>query len=99
VVAGASCARPLTPMRTAKPCGRDTRRWYHIRVDAHIAAGLGVSIVPESLRRPSTEGIAYLTLAKTTNLVAPLHLAWRGASMSGALQRLIAEVREMARVG
>ena len=62
-----------------------------------VAAGLGVSIVPESLRRLNTEGIAYLTLAKTTSLVAPLHLAWRGANMSGALQRLIAQVREMAR--
>jgi DNA-binding transcriptional LysR family regulator len=62
-----------------------------------VAAGLGVSIVPESLRRLNTEGIAYLTLAKTTNLVAPLHLAWRGANMSGALQLLIAQVREMAR--
>jgi DNA-binding transcriptional LysR family regulator len=62
-----------------------------------VAAGLGVSIVPESLRRLNTEGIAYLTLAKTTDLVAPLHLAWRGADMSGALQRLIAQVREMAR--
>jgi DNA-binding transcriptional LysR family regulator len=62
-----------------------------------VAAGLGVSIVPESLRRLNTEGIAYLSLAKTSNLVAPLHLAWRGVNMSGAVQRLIGQVRAMAR--
>lgn len=61
-----------------------------------VAAGLGISIVPESLRRLNTEGIAYLSLSKTSNLVAPLHLAWRGVNMSGAVQRLIAQVREMA---
>jgi DNA-binding transcriptional LysR family regulator len=60
-----------------------------------VAAGLGVSIVPESLRSLNTEGIAYLTL-KAANLVAPLHLAWRDANTSGAMQRLIAQVKEMA---
>jgi DNA-binding transcriptional LysR family regulator len=62
-----------------------------------VAAGLGVSMVPESLRRLNTEGIAYLSLATTAEVVAPLHLAWRGINMSGALQRLVAQVREMAR--
>lgn len=62
-----------------------------------VAAGLGVSIVPESMRRLNTEGIAYLALAKTSNLVAPLHLAWRNGNTSGAMQRLIVQVRAMAR--
>ncbi|WP_445491827.1 LysR family transcriptional regulator [Rhodopseudomonas sp. RCAM05734] len=61
-----------------------------------VAAGLGVSIVPESMRRLNTEGIAYLTLSDAPRLVAPLHLAWRSASVSGAMARLIAQVRAMA---
>jgi DNA-binding transcriptional LysR family regulator len=62
-----------------------------------VAAGLGVSIVPESMRRLNTEGIAYLPLSDATVPVAPLHLAWRDAHMSGAMQQLIAQVRKMAR--
>lgn len=61
-----------------------------------VAAGLGVSIVPESMRRLNTEGIAYLALTKTSNLVAPLHLAWHDGNTSGAVQRLLAQVRAMS---
>ncbi|UGV28300.1 LysR family transcriptional regulator [Rhodopseudomonas boonkerdii] len=61
-----------------------------------VAAGLGVSVVPESMRRLDTEGVAYLSLADMPGPVAPLLLAWRAASVSGAMQNLIAHVREMA---
>jgi DNA-binding transcriptional LysR family regulator len=63
-----------------------------------VAAGLGVSIVPESMRRLNAEGITYLALSNAVKLFAPLHLAWRDVNTSGAMQRLIAQVREMARV-
>jgi DNA-binding transcriptional LysR family regulator len=62
-----------------------------------VAAGLGVSIIPESMRRLDTEGIAYLPLPDAPDLVAPLYLAFRAADLSGAAQRLIAQVRAMVR--
>lgn len=62
-----------------------------------VAAGLGVSIIPESMRRLDTEGIAYLPLSGAAGLVAPLHLAWRDVHPSGATTRLIAHVRQMVR--
>jgi DNA-binding transcriptional LysR family regulator len=62
-----------------------------------VAAGLGVSIIPDSMRRLDTEGIAYLPLSDAPELVAPLYLAFRADDQSGAAQRLIAQVRRMAR--
>lgn len=62
-----------------------------------VAAGMGISIIPESMRRLDTEGIAYRPLSDAPDLVAPLLLAWRATELSGATQRLIAQVRAMAR--
>ena len=42
-----------------------------------VAAGLGVSIMPASMRRISVEGVAFLTLTDCPGLVAPLLLATR----------------------
>jgi DNA-binding transcriptional LysR family regulator len=61
-----------------------------------VAAGLGVSIIPASMRRLDTEGIAYLPLSDAPELVAPLHLAYRSGDVSGAARRLIEQVRQMA---
>jgi len=61
-----------------------------------VAAGLGVSIIPESMRRLDTEGIAYRPLSDAPDLVAPLLIAYRAVGLSGAAQRLIAQVRQMA---
>jgi DNA-binding transcriptional LysR family regulator len=63
-----------------------------------VAAGLGVSIVPESMRRLNTEGIAYLPLSDANGPVAPLLLAWRDTAMSGAMNSLIGQVRRMVRM-
>ena len=60
-----------------------------------VAAGLGVSIIPDSMRRLDTEGIAYRPLSDAPDLVAPLYLAYRAADLSGATRRLIAQVRQM----
>ncbi|MFD0938630.1 LysR family transcriptional regulator [Methylobacterium trifolii] len=59
-----------------------------------VAAGLGVSIVPESMARLETNGIAYARLDDAPGLGAPLHLAYREARPGGALGRFIARVRE-----
>jgi DNA-binding transcriptional LysR family regulator len=61
-----------------------------------VAAGLGVSIIPASMCRLDTEGIAYCRLDGATRLVAPLHLAYRDATPSGATLRLIETVRQAA---
>lgn len=54
-----------------------------------VAAGLGVSIVPESLDRLKMDGVVYRPLAKDPPLVAPLILACRSGENSAAVQRFI----------
>ncbi len=53
-----------------------------------VAAGLGVSIVPASLRRLQMDGVVYRRLADTAHLKAPLILACRGEN-SPAVQRFV----------
>ncbi|MGT2508299.1 LysR substrate-binding domain-containing protein [Cupriavidus basilensis] len=60
-----------------------------------VAAGLGVSVVPASMRRLGGDDIAYRALAGSPSLTAPLHLAMRQANLSAAVVRLRALVREM----
>lgn len=52
-----------------------------------VAAGLGVSIVPASMRRLRGDGIVYRELTDCQSLVAPLHLATRIGDMSSVLER------------
>jgi DNA-binding transcriptional LysR family regulator len=54
-----------------------------------VAAGLGVSVVPESLRRLQMDGVVYRDLADTAELTAPLILACRRGENSAAVQRFI----------
>jgi DNA-binding transcriptional LysR family regulator len=58
-----------------------------------VAAGLGVSLVPASLRRVNIEGVVYVNVTGPVELRAPLTLIWRDAPLSGAIRRLIEEVR------
>lgn len=58
-----------------------------------VAAGLGVSIIPASMARLETNGIAYARLDDLPRLTAPLHLAYREEKPSGALERFIDCVR------
>ncbi|MDR6871511.1 DNA-binding transcriptional LysR family regulator [Bosea sp. BE125] len=58
-----------------------------------VAAGLGVSIIPASMARLETNGIAYARLDDLPKLTAPLHLAYREEKPSGALERFIDCVR------
>jgi DNA-binding transcriptional LysR family regulator len=58
-----------------------------------VAAGLGVSLVPQSMRRLRVSGVAYRPLDTAAGLVAPLNLAYRRGETSPAVQRFIALVR------
>jgi DNA-binding transcriptional LysR family regulator len=54
-----------------------------------VAAGLGVSIVPESLRRLQMDGVVYRELDDKANLAAPLILACRRSENSAAVERFV----------
>ncbi|WP_313621112.1 LysR substrate-binding domain-containing protein [Achromobacter sp.] len=60
-----------------------------------VAAGLGVSLVPASLRRVNIEGVAYVSVTHPKTLRAPLNLIWRDAPLSGATRKLIEETRRL----
>jgi DNA-binding transcriptional LysR family regulator len=53
-----------------------------------VAAGLGVSIVPESLRRLNIEGVVYVPLRGCDALTAPLNIVYRHVA-EGATRRFI----------
>jgi len=61
-----------------------------------VAAGLGVSIVPASLRRLQMDGIIYRRLTAHAALRAPLILAYRRGGNSATAQRFIDLVRATA---
>lgn len=59
-----------------------------------VGAGLGVSIVPGSMRRLGGDGIVYRTIAEEAQLSAPLYLALRHSPASPIVERfreLVAE--------
>ena len=58
-----------------------------------VAAGLGVTLVPASMRRLGVDGVAYRPLDAAAGLVAPLNLAHRRGEGSAAARRFIALVR------
>jgi DNA-binding transcriptional LysR family regulator len=62
-----------------------------------VAAGLGVSIVPASLRRLQLDGVAYRRIAASRPLKAPLNLASRRGETSTAVRRFIDLARRTAK--
>ncbi|MGY2922531.1 DNA-binding transcriptional LysR family regulator [Bradyrhizobium sp. USDA 3262] len=64
-----------------------------------IAAGVGVSLVPEAAASAQTgRGVAYVRLAAPA-VTAPLTIAWRDEDVSPAVQRLLdlaTRLREIA---
>ena len=58
-----------------------------------VAAGLGVTLVPDSMRRLRVEGLAYRRLDEQVGLVAPLNLACRRGESGPAARRFIALAR------
>jgi DNA-binding transcriptional LysR family regulator len=61
-----------------------------------VASGLGVSLVPASMRRLQAEGIVYRPLSPKAGLTAPLNLAHRRGDTAVALRRFIALTVEAA---
>lgn len=61
-----------------------------------VAAGLGVSVVPESLRRLQMDGVVYRRLADSAALSAPLILACRRGENAAAVRRFIDLVQTTA---
>lgn len=61
-----------------------------------VAAGLGVSLVPESLRRLQMDGVVYRKLADNAHLTAPLILACRRGENAASVQRFIDLVQSTA---
>src|SRR5437016_5111264 len=61
-----------------------------------VAAGLGVTLVPQSMRRLRVHGVVYRPLDSAAGLVAPLNLAYRRSENSAAARRFIALVRRAA---
>lgn len=57
-----------------------------------VEAGLGVSIIPASMSRLDTGGVAYLRLSGTPAPTAPLHLARRETAPLGAARRFVDHV-------
>jgi DNA-binding transcriptional LysR family regulator len=64
-----------------------------------VAVGLGISVVPGSLRRLQMDGVVYRRIAGSAKLKAPLILACRRGGNSAAVQRFIDLVRASARSG
>jgi DNA-binding transcriptional LysR family regulator len=61
-----------------------------------VAAGLGLSVVPASLRRLQMDGVVYRRLSGSPGLKAPLILACRPGENSAAVQRFIDLVQTSA---
>ena len=59
-----------------------------------VAAGLGVTLVPATMRRLGVEGLAYRRLDPSAELVAPLNLAYRRGESAAAVRRFIALVHQ-----
>lgn len=62
-----------------------------------VAVGLGISVVPASLRGLQMDGVVYRAIAGSAKLKAPLILACRRGGNSAAVQRFIDLVRDSAR--
>jgi DNA-binding transcriptional LysR family regulator len=63
-----------------------------------VAAEMGVAIVPASMRHVGMTGVVYKQIGDAPTLWAPLHIAYRQESPSGALARLINQARKLARL-
>jgi DNA-binding transcriptional LysR family regulator len=59
-----------------------------------VAAGLGVTLVPQSMSRLEAEGVVYRPLDASTQLMAPLNLAYRRGETAAAVRRFVALVQQ-----
>jgi DNA-binding transcriptional LysR family regulator len=61
-----------------------------------VAAGLGVTVVPASMSRLEAEGVVYRALTPSSQLTAPLNLAYRRGESDAAVRRFVALVKGAA---
>lgn len=61
-----------------------------------VAAGLGVTLVPQSMQLMRLDGVVYRPLDAASTPVAPLNLAYRRSEGSAAVRRFVALVRRRA---
>ena len=74
--AGQGCTTPSWPPATAPASARAScRKRRACRPPSAVGAGLGLSVVPGSMRRLGGDGIVYRTLAEEAQLSAPLYRA------------------------
>jgi DNA-binding transcriptional LysR family regulator len=64
-----------------------------------VAAGLGISLVPESLQRMRMDGVAFRHLSGAAQPKAPLYLASRRGETSSAVGKFLQLVRRSSRDG
>lgn len=62
-----------------------------------VAVGLGISIVPESLKRLNLDGVVYRSFKGAIQPIAMLNLATRRGDDSAVVGRLVSLVRRMAK--
>ncbi len=62
-----------------------------------VAAGLGISIIPASMRHVALAEVVYLDIDDAPDLRAPLLLACLDTPLSGAAERIISEARKCSR--
>lgn len=61
-----------------------------------VAAGLGISVVPASMRRMALDGVVYRAIDDGAGLSAPLHLAFPRGGLSPTAVRFRSMVRQRA---
>lgn len=61
-----------------------------------VAAGLGVTFVPASMRELNMPGVAYVSLKSKPNLKAPINMAWRSVDHSAIARNFVNLVRRAA---
>ena len=62
-----------------------------------VAAGLGISLVPESLQRMHLDGVVFRPIAGAARPTAPLILASRRGEASAAVRQFLGLVRQTAK--
>jgi DNA-binding transcriptional LysR family regulator len=63
-----------------------------------VAAGLGVSIVPASLKKSNVEGVIFCRLTDSPDLKAPLYMMHRSGRPTGAVASLLNQVKNRKKV-
>ena len=62
-----------------------------------VAAGLGISLVPESLQRMRMDGVVFRRVAGAAQPKAALYIATRSGEASAAVRNFSASVKRLAR--